>query len=132
MMSASQRRDLALAAAYLLLEALAFYLVAAVLAGSDSQPSPPFLCFIAAAAAGYLLARGLRNLELPGAALAVVGGVLSALGLLVLIAFSFAPRGFPPYGFGRGPAPQFYEILGAALLIAQWARAAWIVRQPLQ
>ena len=132
MMSESRRRDLALNAAVLLLESLAFFVCAAVIASTDDKPSPPVLCFLAAAAGGYLLARGLRRLDLPNSALVLIGGVLSALALIALVALSFAPRGFPPYGFGRGPAPQFYQLLGAALLSAQWARAVWLVRQPLQ
>lgn len=126
------RRAAALTAALLFLETLALYVLAAVLAGSDNQPAPPFLCFVVATGGGFLLARALRRLDLPNGALIALGGSVSAAVLLSLIALSFAPRGLPPLGFGRGGELQFYELSGAALLLVAWGRAVVLARRRVE
>jgi hypothetical protein len=126
------RRDAALTASLLFLETLALYVTAAVLAGGDNRPAPPFVLFVVASGAAYLLARALRRLDLPNGALVALGGLISAAVLLTLIALSFTPRGFPPEGFGRGGEAQFYQLSGAALLIVAWARAAAVARRRVE
>lgn len=121
---AAQQQALALLFAFVALETLAVYILGAFMAGLGERGAPPFPAFAAAAGGGLLVARALEAFDLPPGVLTAIGGALSAIGLLVIAALSFTPRGLPPASFGRG-ALQPIEF---ALLIGLWLRSARVAR----
>ncbi len=125
-------RKLVLDLSYLTTEALAFFIIGAVLSGASGREGASFWSYLAAEAGGFFLVRALFRVDLPHRLLVVAGGVITFLVLVTLCGLAFQPGSFPPgwsglLGFLSDPgsasdAATAALIYGIVLLTVAWGR----------
>jgi hypothetical protein len=133
---------LTLTFAFILMEALTFFVVGAVLAGATDHEGVSIVAFIAAQAGGYVLVRGLLKFEWPPRLLIAGGGMVSFLALLTIAGLEFDAGAFPPgwAGLGQflqdpgrvGGSAQAYAVYGVILLCLAWARGVMVAQIRLE
>lgn len=133
---------LTLTLSFILMEALAFFVVGAVLAGWTNHSGVSVFSFVAAEAGGYFLVRALLRFELPPRLLIATGGAVSFLALLAIGGLEFDPGTFPPGfaalgGFLKDPgrlssSAEAHAVYGIILLCVAWARGVLTAQDRLE
>ena len=135
-------RTLVLELAFLMMEALAFFVVGATVVGAAGREGASFPLYFAAEAGGFFLVRGLLRFDLPARALVVAGGLITLLCLITIAGLAFAPASFPPGwegvvrflgspgdALGSADAKVTYGVI---LLAVVWGRGVWAAQERLE
>lgn len=135
-------RKLVLDLSYLVTEALAFFIIGAVLSGASGREGASFWSYLAAEAGGFFLVRGLLRVDLPHGVLVVVGGVVTLALLVTLCGLAFEPGSFPPgwdglVSFLRDPgrssdAAWAALVYGIVLLTVAWGRGVMVAQRRIE
>jgi hypothetical protein len=119
------------------MEALAFFVLGTLLAGTGGRTGPNVLVILAAALVAYALVRFLSRFDLPKRPLVFVGSCASIIGLWVLWTLQFSDGPFdlrPLSTFAADPSRLLNrhtpELLGAVVIGLAWVRGVVIASRP--
>lgn len=131
-------RERAAVFAYLVMESLIWFVLAAVCAAGAGSAGPAYLTFLIAMAAGYGLVRALVMFDADPRALVLAGCLLTLAGLQLLLHVQQHPGGNPlslvwlgrliaePEGYLATRWPEAWGVFFAA---AAWLRAAFVAQK---
>src|SRR5215469_8754702 len=132
----------ALIAAFIVMESLAFFVIGAVLGGATGHEGLVFPAFLAAEAGGFLVVKGLHQVDLSQRILVIAGGLISFVSLVSIAGLAIDPASFPPgwagvFDFLGDPAEAMQQtnaaqVYGVLLLVLAWARGMMIAQRRLE
>ena len=135
-------RKLTLDLTFLAMEALALFVVGAVLSGAGDYSGPPYPGYLAAELGGFFLVRALFRFELPVRLLVTIGGVISILTLVTIGGLEFDPSAFPPGWAGvfrflgdpgkTSDAAGASVVFGTILFVIAWSRGVLVAQRRLE
>lgn len=122
---------------FLVMESLAWYLLAVVLASGAGGDAPAYPTVLLAMVGGFLLTRALQRVDVSATAQIAMGVTISLLTLLVLLNLQYNPGGSPVSlawlgGFLAEPdrylAPRWPQTWGVLVVVACWFRAVQVAQ----
>ena len=124
---------------FLVMESLAWFMLAAVLAGAAGGDGPAYPAVLIATLGGFGIVRALLYFDVTPAAQVIAGAAVSVVVLLVLVNTQYHPGGNPfslapvrvPFQGRAGGESALPQIWGTIVLVAAWFRSVQVAQQEL-